>query len=195
MNKIVIFIVAGLTSLVIGIVIYYSVNYHTTPEGALKELRQKTTAEVLPLPDNTVALLVEKDGTVSIASMNVLRPFWLYKDFTVYPTELNLYKANYENEVPYTVGPGSIKYTVGLIKNEKIGYTAYGSSVQNDNVTNVFSVHDHLDNPALSNVKLWFITERASSSDVLKEGVIFLNEDGKVIDLKTEQKNFINTKP
>ncbi|WP_298828985.1 hypothetical protein [uncultured Planococcus sp.] len=171
---------------------YFSTNYHRTPESALEELRQQSNVQVLQLPENNKVFLLDEAGDVSIAFMKVERPFQLYKDFQVFPTSLNVYDADMENEIPYAMGPWYLEYTFGLLKNENVEYTALGSTVRKDNVSDVFALEKELDDTRLKGVKLWYIPSGSTSPEDLKSDMLFLNADKEILEIG--KKNFVEKK-
>ncbi|MGO1059185.1 hypothetical protein ACTL32_08670 [Planococcus sp. FY231025] len=184
MKKIMLFILVGLCLVSLGTTAYYIyTNYHKTPESALAELRQETNAQILNLPKNNLVLLIDEKGDVSIAFMKVERLFNLYKDFKVFPTPLNIYSSDLNNEIPYATGPWYLEFTFGLVKNHKVGYTALGSTVRKDNVSNVFSVEDVINDADQTGVKVWYISSGSSSSADLKSKILFLDEDKETLEI------------
>lgn len=188
MKKMISFILVALCLVSLGAAIdYMNTNYHKTPESALEELRQQSNAQVLPMPQNNLALLIDKKGDISIAFMKVERPFNLYKDFEVFRTPLNIYDADFEHKVLYTIGPWYIEYTFGLIQNENVKYTAYGKTVRKDNVRQVFSVEEAVNDASLKGLKLWYISGRTSSPDELKSNTLFLNKNKGLAEISQEE--------
>ena len=172
------------TILIIGIVGNFMLNYHSTPEGAMDELNKQTEGLILPLSDNTEALLIEEDGTVSVASSKIVHPLGWYKDFDLSKTDLNVYETDLEKEIPYTHAPKTEGLSFGLIKNEQIESSLVGIELRKQSATNVFHLEDHLENQRLTNVKLWY-------SFVLGEGdtfddVFFLDKNKEVVQLEQE---------
>lgn len=185
MKKIILLILLSLSLVGSGAGVYYiHTNYHKTPESALEELRQQTDAQILELAKNNLVLLIEGNGDVAIAFMEVERLFDLYKDFEVIPTPLNIYRSDLENEIPYATGPWFLEFTFGLIKNNHVEYTAQGTSIRKDNVTRVFSVEDILDDAEQTGIKLWYISSGSSSPRDLESKVIFLNEKKELIEME-----------
>lgn len=95
-------------------VIYFQTNYHQTPEAA-----------VFALDDNQVALLLNKDGSISIAFMYVERLFDIYKNFDVFPIKLTVFEDSLDKTIPYASDPEFLEYSFGLIQNEKAAYTTW----------------------------------------------------------------------
>ncbi|MGH2317950.1 hypothetical protein ACRC6Q_09270 [Planococcus sp. SE5232] len=188
MKKIFLFVLVCLFLLCLGAAAsYLHENYHKTPESALEELRQQTDGHVLNLPMNDLVLLIEENGDMAIAFMEVERLFNLYKDFEVIPTPLNIYRSDLENEIPYAIGPWYLEVTFGLIKNEKVAYTAHGSTVRKDNASPVYGVEDVLSDTDLSEVKVWFITSRSTSQVDVENKVFFLNEKKEPIEMDNKE--------
>lgn len=193
MKKIVFSILVILMLLSVGIAAsYFSTNYHRTPESALEELRQQTNAQILNLPENNKVFLIDETGDVSIAFMKVERPFQLYKDFKVFPTSLNVYDSDLENEIPYATGPWYLEHTFGLLKNENVEYTALGNTVRKDNISDVFAIEKALGDTNLEGIKLWYIRSSSTSLEDLKSNVLFLNADKEI--LKIGNASFVEKK-
>lgn len=189
MKKILLYMLLSLFLVSLGVATsYLHANYHKTPEGALRELKQQTDAQILNLPMNNLVLLIDGNGDIAVAFMKVERLFNLYKDFEVIPIPLNIYRSDLENEIPYAIGPWYLEYTFGLIKNEKVDYTVHGSTVRKDNVYPVFGVNDILSDADLSGVKVWYITSRTTAPVDVERNVLFLNEKKEL--LETNNKEF-----
>lgn len=184
MKKIMHSILVALCLVGLGTAAYYIyTNYHKTPESALEELRQQTNAHILTLSKNNLVLLVDAKGDVSIAFMKVERLFNLYKDFKVFPTPLNIYSSDLENEIPYATGPWYLEFTFGLIKNDNVEYTALGSTVRKGNVHGVFAIEDVINDADQTGVKLWYISSGSSSPGDLRSKILFLNENKEIIEI------------
>jgi hypothetical protein len=193
MKKIILSILVGSCLVGLGTAAYYIyTNYHKTPESALEELRKQTNAHILTLPMNNLVLLIDEKGDVSIAFMEGERLFNLYKDFKVFPTPLNIYSSDLENEIPYATGPWYLEFTFGLIKNDNVNYTALGSTVRKDNVHSVFALEDVINDADQTGVKLSYISSGSSSPRNLKSRILFLNEDKEII--KIGKKDFFERK-
>jgi len=170
--------------LILGIVGNFILNYHTTPEGAMDELNKKTEGHILPLSDNTVALLIDEDGAVSVASSKIVHPLGWYKDFDLSKTDLNVYETDFEKEIPYTHAPKTEGLSFGLIKSEQVESSLVGIELRKQSATNVFHLEDYLENQGLKSVKLWY-------SFVLGEGdtfndVFFLDINKEVVKVEQE---------
>lgn len=188
MKKIIFSILISLSLVGLGIIAHYIyTNYHKNPESALQELRQQTDAHILELPMNNRVLLIEGNGDIAVAFMEVERLFNLYKDFEVIPTPLNINRSDLENEIPYATGPWYLEFTFGLIKNDHVEYTAQGTTVRKDNVTPVFSVEDILNDVDQSGIKVWYILSGSSSPRDLESKVLFLNEKKELIEMEGKE--------
>ncbi|PAQ13460.1 hypothetical protein CD798_15335 [Bacillaceae bacterium SAOS 7] len=163
-------------------------NYHRTVQGALEELAEETEGYILPLSDSTLALIMEEDGHVSVATSKIIYPFGWYKDFVIHPIDLNINDVKKENEIAYAHVPKTEDVTCGLIKNEHVAYVVANESYLqtpkelNDNAMKVFSLKDYFDDPQLQDMKLWYsyLLGEGSTMDEL----FFLDSQKKVIPIE-----------
>lgn len=170
--------------LIFAIVGNFILNYHTTQEGAMDELNKKSDGKVIPLSDNTEALLIQKDGTVLVASSKVVRPLGWYKDFSVSNTDLNVYETDFEENAPYTHAPKTEGLSFGLIKSKQIESSSTENELSRQNTTTVFQLEDLLEDERLKNVKLWhsFILGEGDTID----DVLFFDKNKEVVEVEQE---------
>lgn len=163
-------------------------NYHRTVQGALEELEEETEGYILPLSDNRLALVIEEDGRVAVATSQIEYLFGWYKDFSIHPIDLNINDVKKENEITYAHALKTEGLTCGLIKNEHVAYMVANESYLqkpkelNDNAMKVFSLKNYFDDPKLQDVKLWYsyLLGEGSTMDEL----FFLDSQKKVIPIE-----------
>lgn len=178
----------GVILLCIGVAAYLISSYHYTPDAALDELNEKTDAEVLPLTDDTLALLIEKDGTISYASSNVLRPLGWYKDFTVFKTRLNIHDKDINQKIPYINIKSHEQFSYGLINNDKVAYAIVGNPNIKENAIKTFNLSNYINDPDLRSVKLWYVPISVNQEHV-NNNPVFLDKNNNVLEINKE---FIN---
>lgn len=159
------------------IVNFYRTNYHKTAEAAFEELMQTSEATAFPLDDNRLALLLNKDGTISIAHMKVERLFDLYRDFKIYPTELTIFEDSLDNSIPYVTNPKITGYSFGLIKDGKVEYTTMKNNPPGEGEERkVILLEDSIENPDLKDIRLWSLPISLPPSE-LEETLLFLDNE------------------
>ncbi|MDQ0428603.1 hypothetical protein QOZ98_001429 [Planomicrobium stackebrandtii] len=183
-------ILVSLLVVILWAVNYLQTNYHKTPEAAFEELVQTSDATVFPLDDNRLALLLNQDGTMSIAHMDVERLFDIYKDFEVFPTKLTVFEDSLDKTIPYTTDPEFLEYSFGLIQNEKAAYTTWKEAPAGEE-RNVIPLDNFIEDPDLNGISLWTFPGAMLPVD-LERMLVFL--DGAKKPLSIEDKEFIMKK-
>lgn len=101
MKKFLYGIAAVLALWITGTVVFLMMNYHTTGEGALKELEGRTKGQVIPV-DHVKVLVIKESGDIFSAYSMVHYPLGWFKDFSeLYPTGLNVYDLEGEDSISF----------------------------------------------------------------------------------------------
>lgn len=183
MKKLFLAIIALLVILISGIVVFTIQHYHTSTLGALSELKGQTDGQVLSLSDDTLALIIHEDGYISIAYSEALYTAGLYKDFDIYPSQLNVYDINGENDIPYTNSPKKAGLSFGLVKSEDIEYSIREMRLVNENATKVLNLDEYLDNPELKDISLWYVYSNFAPGSSVNE-LYFLDKNKEEVQLQ-----------
>jgi hypothetical protein len=139
-------------------VIYAVLNFHTTREGAYQELACSKKKTCIPLRDERYVLMIDEEGNLSLAITKIIYPFGLYKNFKVYPTELNSHDKLPENGVSYTSISASGELIFGLTNRADISFMVSVPDLS-------FADQDYLKNEAVPLVsiknqkKFWYSYE------------------------------------
>lgn len=178
-------ILTGLAIIILGITGYLILNYHTTAEGAIDELRAETKTPTLQW-DETKAFIIEEDGRISIAYSKVTRlPSRIYKDFEISPTKLNINDIEGEKDILYSNFPKEYS-AFGLIKSDQVEYSIRSNPNQLDNAMKVFHLDEYFDDTKFRDVKLWYIPFTLSPENI-EEVLNFLDKNNKVLEVDKEQ--------
>lgn len=165
---------------------FYQTNYHKTAEAAFEELTQTSDAAVFPLDDNRLALLLNKDGTISIAHMNVERLFDIYEDFDIYPTELTVFEDSLADSIPYVTNPEMFTdYSFGLIKDERATYTTMSINPPGEE-RKVIPLREFIDDPDLKDISLWSVPISLPTEE-LAEVLVFLDREKKPLSIDAKE--------
>lgn len=183
--------IAGVAALLItGTVGFLMMNYHTTGEGALKELEGKIEGQVIPV-GQIKALVIKENGDIFSAYSMVHYPLGWFEDFSeLYLTGLNVYDLEREDSILYTNDPRDI-FSFGLLKNKQINYAIMRIGELDDkkldanNALPIFSVENYVDNPAIESVKLW-VTGGTIDPTQKTDEVVFLDQNKEIVQLNKE---------
>ncbi|OAH59145.1 MULTISPECIES: hypothetical protein [Bacillaceae] len=183
--------IAAVSALLItGTVVFLMMNYHTTGEGALKELEARTEGQVIPV-DHVKVLVIKESGDIFSAYSMMHYPFGWFEDFSeLHPTGWNVYDLEREGSILYTNDRRNI-FSFGLLKNKQINYAIMRIGELDDkkldmnNTLPLFPVENYLDNPAIEDVKLW-VTGGTIDPTQKTDEVVFLDQHKEIVQVNKE---------
>jgi hypothetical protein len=181
-----------ITSIVFLYLLLIGVNvithYHTTQQGALKELIEKVDGQVIPLSSHNYTFVIHKNGGLSIAHSYVFYPLGWYKDFTVYPSELNVYEAIDKHDMAYAIFPHHLAICFGYTTNPNVQYAVYlpkknaEKHIREDGAIGVISLADYIDDPKAKNIKLWYVYAPLEKQAVPRN-IFFLDQNKEIVEV------------
>lgn len=110
---------------VMGFIFYFSTNYHLMLDGAWKELEKKENGIVLAPygREEGTAYVIYPDGRIFFAFAPHTDIFVYYKDFTVYPTNLNINNKPSKQQIHLAEVEGYYYHLMlGFLTNPQVEY-------------------------------------------------------------------------
>ena len=168
---------------VIFFTIYLVTGYHTTPEGAFEEMQQSTDATLIPMVDEGHVILIDENGELSIALMITERGFLvnsLYTDFELFPTNLNVFDVNLDQNIAFLNAPGNWEHAYGLVKSEEVKHLASSWPLEQEDPLIVHPLATYIPDSAAEDIILWDFPQELEK-ETLQSSFYFLDANETVI--------------
>ena len=165
------------------VVIWLATGYHTTPEGAFEELQQSTDATLIPMVDEGHVVLIDENGELSLALMITERGFLftiLYTDFEIFPTNLNVFEVDLDQNIAFLNAPGKWEHAYGLLKSEEAEHLTNSWPLEYEAPYPVHSLADYFSDSAAEDLILWDFPQELQKED-LQSSFYFLDENETLI--------------
>lgn len=166
------------------LIIYLVTGYHTTPEGAFEELQQSTDATLIPMVDEGHVILLDENGGLSIALMITEYRFLvttLYTDFEIFPTNLNVFDVDLDQNIAFLNAPGNWEHAYGLVKSKEVKYLASSWPLEYEDPLTVHPLADYIPDSAAENIVLWDFPQELEK-ETLQSSFYFLDADETLIE-------------
>lgn len=185
MNKIHLAILIGLVSILLISILYINNNFFATYEDAYAQLKEEYEGEFITLSNDSM-ILIDDEGYVSFASLTKNNLFNMYRKFVVSPTNLNVYKIEDLDTIPYHSVDDNYDTIIGLITSEEVKYAVYdpgfGKDYREEEAIEIVNLHEYIDNID-ENLKLWFVHARVTPQQV--STVMFLDKNKDTVEIDT----------
>lgn len=168
---------------VIFFTIYLVTGYHTTPEGAFEEMQQSTDATLIPMVDEGHVILIDENGELSIALMITERGFLvnsLYTDFELFPTNLNVFDVNLDQNIAFLNAPGNWEHAYGLVKSEEVKHLASSWPLEQEDPLIVHPLATYIPDSSAEDIILWDFPQELEK-ETLQSSFYFLDANETVI--------------
>lgn len=152
----------GAIGLLVIIFVFYCVtltNYHFSVEGAWHELERNEHGIIIAPNgrDDGTAYIIHEDGSISFAIAYHTDIIVLYKDFVIYPTNLNINEIPSIDEYHFSKVKNYNVYNMwlGLVSNPNVEYTKYDKKYEYDTKQHVINLDKYSNSSKLKGLKLF----------------------------------------